>query len=99
QPVELAEAPKAGDCSRYTIELSLAGNLIVTQEDGRRPIRLEAKARHRFADRTLDASDGMPARSARHYDEAIAKAVIGADTVEHTLPADRRLVAARRSPD
>jgi hypothetical protein len=99
QTVNLTETPNPGDCSRYTVELSLAGNLIVTQENGRQPIRLEAKARHRFAERTLSAADGLPAKSARHYDEAIASAVVGGDKIDRTLPAERRLVVAQRSSE
>jgi hypothetical protein len=97
QTVNLTEAP--ADCSRYTLELTLAGNLLVTQENARQPIRLEAKARHRFAERTLAAADGMPAKSVRHYDEAAASAVVGGDKFDHTLPADRRLIVAQRSSE
>lgn len=97
QTVNLTETP--GDCSRYTLELTLAGNLLVTQENGRLPIRLEAKARHRFAERTIAAADGLPAKSARHYDEAVASAVVGADKIDRSLPADRRLVVAQRSSE
>jgi hypothetical protein len=98
QTVNLTETP-GDDCSRYTLELALAGNLIVAQENGRQPIRLEAKARLRFAERTLITADGMPLKSARHYDEAVASAVVGSEKTNRELPADRRLVVAQRSSE
>jgi hypothetical protein len=97
QTVNLTEAAKPGDCSRYTVELALAGNLLVTQENGRQPIRLEARARHRFAERTLAVEHHLPAKSARHYEEAAASAVVGGDKFDRTLAADRRLVVAQMS--
>ena len=97
QQVTLAETPAVGDASRYTVELDVAGTLTVTQEGGKTPLRLAAKARHRFADRTLAVADGLPARTARDYAEAVASAVVGPDQADRRLPADRRLVVARRT--
>ena len=56
--VTLAEAPAAGECFRYGIELELAGRMTINQEGTKQTIRLEAKARHAFADRTLAVADG-----------------------------------------
>lgn len=97
QSVNLTETP--ADATRCTLELSLAGNLLVTQEKGRQPMRVEAKARLRFAERALIVVDGMPAKSARHYDETAFSAVVGGDKLDRTLPADRRLVVAVRSSE
>src|SRR5438552_963975 len=99
QPVPLTETARPGDCSKYTIDLSLAGNLLVTQEGGRQPIRLEARARHVFADRTLAVDAGLASRSARFYDVAGATAIVGGERFDRNLAADRRLVAAHRNPD
>lgn len=99
QTVNLAETPRPGDCAKYTIELHLAGNLLVTQEGVRQPIKLEARAAHRFVDRTLAVADGLPAQSSRHYETAMAAAVVAGEKSERTLAADRKLVVARRNPD
>lgn len=99
QAVDLTETPKAGDCSRYRVELSLSGQMIVTQEGGRQQIKMEAKARHRFAERTLAVADGLPLRSGRYYDDAVASSVIGGDKLDHTLSTDRKLIVAQRNPD
>lgn len=95
QSVLLGEAPKPGDCAKYAVELQLAGNLLVTQDGEKRPMKLEAKARHVFAARTLGVGSGMPTKSARHYDDAVSSAVVAGDRTDHALPADRRLVVAR----
>lgn len=97
QPVPLGESSKPGECSRYTIDLTLAGNLIVTQDGGRQPIKLEARARHVFAERTLTIDAGLPHRSARFYEVAGATAIVGGERVDHNLANDRRLVVAHRS--
>ncbi len=98
--VTLAEAPAAGDCARYSVELDLSGKLIVTQEGRKEFITLAAKARHVFAERTLAAAaDGLPARSARHYDGAAASAVVGGDKSDRALPNDRSLIVALRNSD
>lgn len=97
--VMLAEAPAAGDCARYTVELDLTGKLIVTQEGAQQAIPLAAKARHVFAERTLAAADGLPARSVRHYSSAAASAVVGGEKSDRALPADRALVVTVRSSD
>lgn len=99
QTVALAETAKPGDCARYTVELALAGHLIVTQDNGRQQLKLEAKARHRFAERTLAVADGLPAKSARYYDEAVASAIVAGERSDRTLAADRKLIVAQRNPD
>ena len=84
--VVLAEAPAAGDYARYSVELDLTGKLIVTQEGNKETIRLEAKARHVFSERTLTVADGLPARSARHYEDAVASAVVDVEKVNRRCP-------------
>jgi hypothetical protein len=96
QPANLTESPRPGDCSRYTLELGLTGHLIVVQDGRKEEIRLEARGRHVFAERTLAVADGIGAKSARHYEDAAATAAIAGDRVDRSLPADRRLIVAHR---
>jgi hypothetical protein len=99
QPVTLAETPRPGDTARYTLDLKLGGQLVLTEAGGKQPVRLDATARHRFAEKTLAVADGLPAKSARFYDEATAGATVGGEKADRTLPADRKLVIAVRNPD
>jgi hypothetical protein len=98
QSVGLAETVAAGDLARCSVELDLKGNLIVADGGRKEHLRLEAKARHVFAERTLAVADGLPASTARHYLDAVASVVVAVDKVDRRLPADRRLVIARRTP-
>jgi hypothetical protein len=99
QTVTLAEAPTPGECARYTVELVLGGQMTVTQEGGKQPIKLEARAGHAFTERTLLVDGGLPSKSARHYGSAGAVAIIAGDRIDRSLPADRALVVAQRSSD
>lgn len=99
QPVTLAEAPGAGECARYSVELDLAGKMFITQDNMKEAVRLEAKARHVFSERTLAVADGLPSKSVRHYEDAVASAVVDVEKSSRGLPADRRLVVAVRSSE
>ncbi|QDU19546.1 hypothetical protein [Urbifossiella limnaea] len=99
QPVALAETPRPGDACRYTLDLKLTGQLVLTENGTKQAVPLSATARHRFADKTLAVADGLPARSTRFYDEANASATVGGEKSDRALPADRKLVVARRTPD
>jgi hypothetical protein len=99
QQVTLAEAPAAGECFRCSVELELAGKMFITQEGNKETVGLQAKARHIFSERTLATADGLPSRSARHYDEAVASAVVDIEKVGRSLPDDRRLVVAIRTSE
>jgi len=98
QPVNLSEAPRPGDASRFTLDLKLTGQLVLTENGAKQAVPLSATARHRFADKTLAVADGLPARSVRLYDEAVVSTTVGGDKSDRALPADRRLVVARRTP-
>ena len=98
QTANLVETPKIGDISRYAIDLTLTGNLIVTGPMGRHPIPLEAKAKHRFVERTITIA-GIPVLSARYYDAASASSVAGGEKMDRLLASDRRLIIARQSED
>lgn len=99
QPVNLAETPKAGDVSRVTLELNVSGHLLVQQDGKKQEIKLDAKAKHAFTEKTLAIEDRMPLRSVRHYAEAAASAVVGSDKDDHKLAADRRIIVAARTAD
>jgi hypothetical protein len=99
QPVNLAEKVAAGDRAKFAIELDLKGEMILVQEGQKESIPLTAKARHTFAERVLAVADGLAHSTARHYAEAAASAVVGGERSNRALPADRRLVVARRNPD
>lgn len=99
QPVTLDEAPAPGACFRYSIELDLSGKMFITQENTKETVRLEAKARHIFSERTLTTADGLPARSARHYEDARASAVVDVEKVNRALPDDRRLIVTIRNSE
>ena len=99
QAVTLAESPTPGDCAKYTVELLLGGKMIVTQEGGKQPIKLDARAGHAFTERTLLVDAGLPSKSARYYEAAGAVAVIAGDRLDRVLPADRKLVVAQRSSE
>ncbi|MBN9117922.1 MAG: hypothetical protein J0I06_01940 [Planctomycetes bacterium] len=99
QPVALSEPPASGECFRYSVELDLAGKMFITQENAKQTVRLEAKARHVFGERTLTVADGLPARSARHYEDAVASAAVDVEKLSRALPADRRLIVAVRSSE
>jgi hypothetical protein len=95
----LAETPAAGDSFRYSVELDLAGKMFFVQDGMKGSLGLQAKARHVFSERTLAVADGLPARSVRHYEDAVSSTVVDIDKINHALPDDRRLVVALRSSE
>jgi hypothetical protein len=99
QPVNLTEKVAIGDRAKYTIELDLKGNLLVVQEGAKQPVRLEAKARLAFAERVVAVADGLASTSARSYSEAVASAVVAGEKSDRKLPAERRVIVARRKAD
>lgn len=99
QPVNLTEKVAPGDRATCTIELDLKGNLIVVQEGKKESLPVEAKARHIFAERVLTVTDGLPNTTARLYHEAVASVVVATEKMDRALPADRRLIVARRNAD
>lgn len=99
QPVNLTEKTTLGERGTFAIDLDLKGNLIVAINNGKQSIPLEAKAKHRFTERTLAMSDGLPSTTARFYTEATASATLENDKSTRSLPADRKLIVAKRYPD
>ncbi len=97
--VTLSEAPASGDCFRYHVELDLVGKMTIAQDGQKLDLRLEAKARHVFTERTLTVAAGLPVKSARHHDNAVSSTVVDIEKSNRALPADRALVVATRTSD
>lgn len=98
-PVNLTEKVGPDARTRATVDLELKGELLFVVDGKKESAGLEAKARHAFTERTLAVADGMPSSTARAYTEAAATAAVAGEKVTRTLPADRRLIAARRTTD
>src|SRR5213078_1118123 len=87
--VNLTETPAVGDNFRYGVELDLGGKLIVTQEGTKQAIKLVAKARHVFTERTLAVADASQAQSARYNEDAVASAAVDVDNHTRSFTEDR----------
>ncbi len=98
-PVNLTEKVATDVRTKSTIELDLKGELIFAVDGKKETVRLEARARHMFAERILAVTDGMPSITARAYSDAVAAVAVSGDKTDRTLPADRRLIVARRNAD
>src|SRR5262249_52843267 len=97
QSYTLSETPKAGECFRYHIEMTLAGELHIRQNGKIVPIKLEASATHEFPERILvPGAGGLVLKTARFYDKAQAAINAGGEKSERSLRADRRLSVAQR---
>jgi hypothetical protein len=100
QTYSLSETPKAGDCFRFHLEMTLKGEIRVSGEKKPASLPLQAHAEHDFPERILAVGlKGLPEKSARIYETAKAVITVGDDRVEHTLRADRRLQIAQRHND
>jgi hypothetical protein len=99
QTVPLAEDVKPGDCLRVEIDLAVTGKLKVLRDGKTESLRLEAKARHRFAEKVLAVDAGLARKAVRQYDEAASATVVEADRADRQLAADRRVIVAQRKPD
>src|SRR5579872_4158779 len=99
QTLNLTEKSPLGERTQFAIDLELKGNLIVVLENGKQPIPIEAKAKHRFIECCTAVTDGMPSTTARFYTEAMASATVATEKSERTLSADRKFIIARSSID
>jgi hypothetical protein len=102
QQVNLTEKSTLGERASYALELELKGNLIVHDDRYRSTtlrIPLEAKAKHRFTERHMALTEGLPSTTARYYTEATATAIVETDKSTRSLPVDRKLIIARLSSD
>src|SRR5438132_7453297 len=100
QTYALSEIPKAGDCFRIHLEMTLKGEIRINGEAKPSSLSLQARAEHDFPERVLAVnSKGLPEKSARLYETAKAVITVGGDRSEHTLRPDRRLQVAQRHND
>src|SRR5260370_4727621 len=91
QTYSLSETPKAGDCFRIHLEMTLRGEIRISGEAKPSSLPLQARAEHDFPERILVVnSKGLPEKSARLYETAKAAIRVGGDRTEHTLRPDRR---------
>src|SRR5438876_7139775 len=71
QTYALSEIPKAGDCFRIHLEMTLKGEIRFTGEAKLSSLSLQARAEHDFPERILVVnSKGLPETSARLYETA-----------------------------
>jgi hypothetical protein len=100
QTYPLAEPVRAGDCSRYHLEMTLSGELKVTRDGKRTPLTLAAAATHDFAERILSVGQsGLPDKAARIYTNARATIRAGDERSERNLRPERQLIVAQRHGD
>ena len=100
QGVVLAEEIHPGDASRFDITLAVAGKMKVERDGKRDSLPLTARAAHTFTE-VVDAPDsqGGVGTAVRLYTAAGSESDLAGDRGKRTLPADRRLVVARRTAD
>jgi len=98
-PVNLTEKVGTDSRTKSTLSLDLKGELFFMVEGKKESVRLEARARHIFAERVLAVTDGMPSVTARAYAEAVASVVVSNEKTDRSLPADRRMIVAKRNTD
>jgi hypothetical protein len=100
QTAHLAETSKAGDCSRYRLDMKLAGELKIQAEGRPTTLKLTATANHAFPERVLAVgAGGLPVKVARSYESARAVVVVGKDRSERVLRPKRRLFVAQHDKD
>jgi hypothetical protein len=97
QTYPLVEAPKAGDCFRIHLDMTLTGELRVTKDGKQVPLGLSATATHDFPERILIVGkNGLPQKSARSYETARAIITVSGERSERTLRQERRVIVAQR---
>ena len=100
ESVVLAEEIKSGDCFRVDIGLTVEGKMKVERDGKLEPIGLKSKAAHAYVERVESPdSRGGIGNVLRHYSAAASDSDVGTDRSRRELPADRRLVVAKRTAD
>jgi hypothetical protein len=100
QPYTLTESPQVGDCYRYKLDMSLAGEMFFNQGGKNVPLKLTAIASHDFSERVLTlGAEKLPQKTARYYAEARAAITVGNDRSPRSLRETRRLLVAHRHND
>jgi hypothetical protein len=80
--------------------MKLSGEIKVSKDGKRVPLKLEATAVHEFPERILSVgSSGLPDKSARIYEKARATILVDGEKSERLLRPDRKLLVAQRSKD
>jgi hypothetical protein len=98
QTYSLSENPHVGDCFRIQLTMSLDGEIRVSRDGKRLPLKLEASANHVFPERVLSvAPEHLPNKTARVYDTARATITLNKGSSDRTLRPDRRLIVAQRT--
>ncbi len=100
QKYSLAETPKAGECFRIHLEMTLKGEIQVSTDGKKTTIPLDARAEHEFPERILAVSaKEMPEKTVRIYEKAVATIKAGPDRTERKLRPERHLQVAQRHND
>src|SRR5262245_11594117 len=100
QTQSLTDAPRAGDCTRYDLALTLKGEVRVARDGKTVALPMTATAAHQFTERILDAKEkGLPTKVARWYDLAKSTVTVDGSPSVKSLREERRLMVAQRDPD
>lgn len=100
QTCTLAEPVQAGDCFGVQLDLKLKGEIKIQKQGKALSLPLEAVGAHAFAERVLAVgTNGLPEKSARHYESAKATIAVAGERTERTLRPERRLLVAQRGKD
>src|SRR5262249_40376788 len=96
----LGEATQIGDCVRVRLELNLSGEIKVNKDGQTVALKREAVATHEFPERVLAlASNRLPAKAARVYENARATLTLNGENSTRALRRERRLLVAQRYKD
>ena len=99
QSHDLSEVPKPGECFRVTVETAITGNLKVVNDGKEQLVPLNARNDHAILEKVLKSDKGVIQKSARWYEKALSRAVVGDEKVERTLREQRRLIVAQKFDD
>src|SRR5260221_9149869 len=96
----LTDPPKAGDCNRYDLGLTLKGEIRVAKDGKVVSIPIAATAAHQFAERVLEAKEkALPTKVARWYDAAKSTVTVDGAAATRSLRDARKLMVAQRDPE
>jgi hypothetical protein len=100
EPVAVGETLQAGDCFQIQLEMTLTGQLRISQQGNTSKLKLEAGGALAYTEKVLSATpDQLADRVARRYETARASILVGIDKSERTLRPERRLIVAQRHKD
>lgn len=100
QTYSLVEAPLVGCCCRLELQMSLGGEIHLQQEGKARSMKSEAKAKHDYQERILEAgTNGLANKSARIYQTAEATLHMGPYQSQRKFRSNLSLMVAQRHKD